>query len=189
MKSDKQFELLGDIAKLLSKYGPETFDALADSMNSPETTQRLVEVVRTTARISHSMPIPHDAHRDRNKVRSVRKEIDAIKGLEPEKHNLLRDFYQALQEKRALPTLVEMEDFAASRGLPPIGSNRRPTAIVNLIRLLIELPTADLKQKLSGGTSSPRHDTALRGWSEIILGKDRETQAAQSPNLLPQEKT
>ena len=187
MSDTREFDLLTDIAKLLKKYGPETFESLASLVNSPETTRSLAEVLQATARISREASTPDANSGAGNAVRAIRQELDAIKDSEPGKHAILLDFHEALREKRALPTLKDMRAFAADRGLPGIEANTRQRAIAPLMRSLLDAPAGGLEsimslvdisadEPASGAASAPatpRHDNALQGWSEIILGKDR----------------
>ncbi len=173
MKNAKEFDLLADIAKLLNKYGPETFEALANLMSSPETIRSLAEVLQTTVRVSRKAHMSNGEAGAGNPVLPVRKELASVKASDPEKHALLLDFYEALQEKRALPTLRQLRDFVVDQGLPAIETTTRQKAIPSLIRFLVDLPTDELASKISDAGAMPREHNALQGWSEIILGKDR----------------
>ena len=173
MTDREEFRLLEDIARLLKKYGPETFEALADSIASPKTADSLVEVLRATARISRTAPISDHKVSNRKAARSIRDELSSIEITDPQKHALLTDFYQGLQDKSILPTLRELKRFAVECDLTPIKEDARQKAISPFIKSLIQLPTDELAEKLRGVQSYSRNDSGLKGWSDIILGKDR----------------
>jgi ABC-type transporter Mla MlaB component len=167
----KEFDLLADIAGLLKKYGPETFEALADSIASHETSQNLVELLQTTARISRTAPTSNHEIGKRKATRSIRDDLASIETVDPQKFALLTDLYRALQERSILPTLRELRNFAADCDLPAIKADARQKAITPFIRSLIQLPTSELAEKLRGVESYSRNDKGLQGWSEIILGR------------------
>lgn len=167
MITGREFDLLGDIAGLLKKYGPETFEVLAESMADPGTTQTLVDLLQSTAQISRTSPI------SKKGTRSIRDELASIEMIDSQKYRLLSDFYQALQEKSALPTLKELRNFASDCGISDVGANARQKAINPLMRSLIKLPTNELAETLRAVPAYSRNDQSLQGWSAIILGKDR----------------
>lgn len=171
MISRKEFDLLGDIAKLLSAYGPETFETLAVSMKSPEFVQEFAEFLESTANISRSIAMPIGGNKRSETLRSIRQELDDLRIVEPDKHVLLTSFYQALQDKQTLPTLRDVEYFATNSGLTLEKSNRRPQAVARLIRSLMKLSEPEIMQHLDRVHANSRSDNALQGWSEIILDK------------------
>ena len=171
MRDQKEFDLLQDVAALLIKYGPETFETLATSLKSPEFSQVLAEVLDSAAQNSRSTSAAYSGTRNRDTLRSIRQELDDLQSVEPSKHVILMEFYKALQEKRALPTLRDLNDFVEKSGLPVESSNKRPQAIARTIRFLLDLPETDIVQILDRAPTAPRSDNTLQGWSEIILDK------------------
>ena len=43
MNNNKEFDLLSDLAKLIKKYGPETFEALGEQITNPKFTTHYKE--------------------------------------------------------------------------------------------------------------------------------------------------
>ena len=173
MIKGREFDLLADIAELLKKYGPDTFEVLAGFMATPETTQTLIELLQSTAEICRSSPRANAKPRNTKTTRSIRDELASIEVVDSQKYTLLSDFYQALHEKNVLPTLRELRSFVADCGLPEIKADARQKAINPLMRSLIELPTSELAEILRAVPAYSSNDRGLLRWSEIILGKDR----------------
>lgn len=173
MIEGREFDLLADIAELLKKYGPDTFEVLAGFMATPETTQTLIELLQSTAGISRTSPTANRETRNAKAVRSIRDELASIEVADSQKYTLLSDFYQALQEKSALPTLRELRSFVSDCGIPDVKVDARQKAINPLMRSLIKLPTDELAETLRAVPAYSSNDRGLLRWSEIILGKDR----------------
>lgn len=168
MTDPRELDLLVDLAKLLKKYGPEPFEILARSISSPEMAQRLVALLIGTASIARATP-----QRKRGAAIPVRDSLSALKGSDPEKYKLLTDFHQGLLAKTLLPTLRELRDFARDCELPEIRGSSRQKSISPLIKSLISLPTEELKEKFQALRRHDKDDRSLRGWSNLILDKER----------------
>jgi hypothetical protein len=50
MNNNKELDLLTDLAKLMKKYGPATFETLGEQITDPKFTRVLVDVLSTTAK-------------------------------------------------------------------------------------------------------------------------------------------
>ena len=133
--------------------------------------EHLVAILRATARRGRSTSGLKPLNRRGRAAVSVRAEIDAYRESEPEKYLLLMNFYQALQEKKILPTLRELRGFAADRGLPAIEADARQRAINPFMRSLVLLPIDSLKDTVRGIDSYSRVQDSLQGWSNIILDR------------------
>lgn len=172
MNDNREFDLLADLAKLLSKYGPETFETLAKSLSAPDTMQSLVKALRDTAIFGQQARLSRRAPNSDKHAGSVHDELVALERFDPQKHELLTKLYQGLQDKSVLPTFRDLKDFAAGQGLPPIKGGTRQKAIGPFIRSMIALPISELSQKLQALKSYSRSDRGLEGWSKIILDRD-----------------
>jgi hypothetical protein len=170
MNNKKQFDLLSDIAKLIKKYGPETFEALGDEISSPEFTERLVEVLITTATVYRKLPqVKRNSRRHSPKLdfRST------LARSEAEKFRLLLELHDALKNKSVLPTLREMKDFATDNGLPPVKSTSREKALIPFIRTFLRMPAENIREYLRRIQPRPTSDDrTLEGWSKIIFGNE-----------------
>ncbi len=168
MIDGSEFELLAELARLLKKYGPETFEGLAEHLSSPEFSQRLVTLLSATARQGRAMGVSED----RQLLRNIRTSLTELQHREPEKAKLLLRLYDGMVAKNILPTRRDIEAFVSEMGLLPIKTNVRKTAIASLINALMVFPIDELKAKLS--TTDPiQDDRSLEGWSNIILDRGR----------------
>lgn len=175
MTDRPEFALLAELAKLVKKYGPGTFEALARDFSSPEFAARLTALLTTTARGAREAGIrPGPASERRHAPKDLRPSLIELGTTEVEKSELLVTFYDGLRTKSLLPTMRDIRAFASDVGLLPPTASSREKAIAPLVRALLPLSLDELKKKLSGITMAPDvDDRSLEGWSKIILGKDR----------------
>lgn len=175
MNDKPELELLVDIAKLLKKYGPETFEALAKTLSKPEFSEDLVTILAKAAKAGYANRSPKtDKARGKQPTRDFRSTLVAMADSEPEKSELLVSFYDRLKAKTVLPTLRDIQMFASEVGLSPLKVNNRQQAIVPLTKELANLPLEELRVKLSTVKSlSTQDERSLEGWSKIILNRQR----------------
>ena len=172
MKTQRELDLLVDLVKLLKKYGPEPFESLAASISSPEMTHHLSVILTQIAKIGRGIPKTKRKAGPKEKP-YVPRSLAALKSVEQEKYQLLMSFYNDLIEKRVLPSLRDIEEFAVDRGLPEVRAKSRQRAISPLIGLLIKLPNEQLIAKVESLKRFDMDDRSLEGWSNIILEKHR----------------
>lgn len=169
-------DLLIDLARLLKKYGPEPFEALARSIGSPETSVRLAALLTGAAQAARATHQPATtAVRAPKTMRTapLAAALETIKTSEPAKYSCLAELYENLKEGRVLPTMRAVRSFLAERGLPAISATSRDKAFPAVMRLLLPLSVEELK---SLSKDLPRHDQHgrdLEGWSNLILDRNR----------------
>jgi hypothetical protein len=172
MNNNKEFDLLTDLAKLMKKYGPATFETLGEQISNPEFTKVLVDVLRTTANTYRALP------RTKSRSRSKPPKGAFLSGLsrsDAEKYALLMDLYDGLKNQSVLPTLREMKDFAADNGLPPVKSTSREKALIPFVRTFLKMPVEEVREYLRRiHPTRSTGDRTLEGWSQIIFGNDVE---------------
>lgn len=172
MITQQETKLLIDIAKLLDKHGIESFERLANSLSSPQTTQIWVDFLRKTAKAGQEIGFERSVKGKQQSPLSAKAMLESIKVDYPEKYEALIGFYGALQSKTVLPTLREIRYFAEDGGLPSIKANTREKAISPLIKSMIPLDISEinsLTETLRFSRSESSND--LAGWSDIILNK------------------
>ena len=170
MKNNKEFELLSDLAKLINKYGPETFEALCEQISNPKFTRDLVILLSTTAKAYRV--VPKTKTRSRPKL-SKNTFLSSLEGSDAEKAALLMEFYDGLKNRSVLPTLREMKDFATDNGLPPVKSTSREKALMPFVRTFLKMPVEEIREHLKRiKPIRSSGDRTLEGWSQIIFGKD-----------------
>jgi hypothetical protein len=170
MKTQRELDLLVDLAKLLKKYGPEPFESLAASISSPEMTQHLSVILTQVAKIGRSIPKTKRKTRPQERP-SIPRSLAALKSVEQGKYQLLMNFYTDLIAKKVLPTLRDIKEFVIDCGLPEVRAKSRQKAISPLIGSLIKLPNEQLIAKIQSLKKYDMGDRSLEGWSNIILDK------------------
>lgn len=172
MNDNKELDLLTDLAKLMKRYGPATFEALAEQIMNPKFTGDLVNVLRTTAETYRALP--------KRKNRSRSKEgneafLSSLNRSDAEKYALLMDLYDGLKNQSLLPTLRELKDFASDNGLPPVRAASREKALIPFVRTFRKMPVEEVREHLRRiRPTRSSGDRTLEGWSQIIFGNDVE---------------
>lgn len=175
MNNDREFELLVDIAKLVKKYGPETFEALAATISSPRFSQHLADILLSSAKTSRVVQKNSKSKTESKPLqRGLRSVLIDLEKAEPEKSALLSHLYDGLLQKLFLPTLKDIKTFVSDIGLQPLEAKSRDKAIGQLVKALLLMPVEELKVKLQGiPTIVTKDDRSLEGWSNIILNREQ----------------
>lgn len=181
MTDDREFQLLGDIARLLRKYGAETFENLARRLSSPDFAGHLATLLSRsadTARASRNAG-PHGAQQKHGQ-KTIHSTLASLAQTEPEKSELLLKFYDDLLAKAVLPSLRDIQAFVSDSGLPPVKASSRDKAVVPLVKSLLPQRFEELVSLLSRiKRVSASDDRSLEGWSNIILNRTRRTKTDQ----------
>ncbi|MCA1619209.1 MAG: hypothetical protein LC795_07840 [Acidobacteria bacterium] len=170
MNNNKEFDLLSDIAKLIKKYGPETFEALGEQITNPKFTIILADLLSTTAKTYRATPKAKSRSRSKPQKGNF---LSRLEESDPEKAALLIELYDSLKNRSILPTLREMRDFATDNGLPTVKSTSREKALIPFVRTFLKMPAEELREYLRRiQPTRSSGDRTLEGWSKIIFGKD-----------------
>lgn len=172
MITEPELDLLVDLAKLLKKYGPEPFELLAQSISSPEMTQHLSSTLIQVAKTARTIPKTKREPRLK-KEPSIPKSLTSLKSVEPEKYQLLMNFYTDLNARAVLKSLRDIKEFAMECGLPELHAKSRQKAIGPLISSLVKFPNEQLIRKLQSIKKHDAGDRSLEGWTNIILNRQR----------------
>lgn len=170
MNKYKEEDLLIDIAKLIKKYGAETFFSLSQSISSPETTQKLATILSESSKLIRKTQKGAEKHKT-NISQSVviSKTLDEIKNTEPELYGVLYPFYEGLIRKDFLPRLSDIREFAIDCGLPAINATSRAKSINPLMISIIGHHNRRLLARIKSVSISRDNNRSLEGWSGIIL--------------------
>lgn len=172
MNNHKELELLTDLAKLMKKYGPATFEALAEQIMNPKFTGVLVDVLRTTSKTYRALPKTKNRSRAKQTNGAF---LSSLNRSDAEKYALLMDLYDGLKNQSLLPTLREMKDFASDNGLPPVKATSREKALIPFVRTFRKMPVEEMREHLRRiHPTRSSGDRTLEGWSQIIFGNDLE---------------
>jgi hypothetical protein len=171
----KSFELLGEIAKLLKKYGKETFYELAtiliDSNLSNQVADSLENITNRNIIKKRTQKRP-SAEEERLKFRET---LITLGKSEPEKSKFLLTLFDSLYNKTVLPTLRELIDFISDHGLPTPKSKSRGKVIISFIKNCTTLSLQDLQQFQIPSEQRPsveNSDRSLEGWGKVILDRN-----------------
>ena len=173
MKNRPELDLLIDLAKLIKKHGPESFEMLADYARSPDFARKLADLLSSSATIARTAKTTRRELIKREPTDSFKNTLTVLQQTEPQKYELISDFYNALQRRVVLPSMRDINAFMLDCGLPEIRGNSRQKAIVPLIKRLMLLPTETLSVKLRIPKTDEMGDRGLAGWTSIILDKGR----------------
>ena len=159
MISDKEYELIRDLNKLLKKYGPEAFEAVARIYCSQDFNEKIASILMANATIG------------RTGVSSRKfsaKELAKLKDTEPKKYEIITLFVEEFKAGRILPSLKDAKRFVAENNLPEIRAESRLKAISQLTGSLLKLPQEELEKIFNELSKQGKSDSSLSQWSEII---------------------
>lgn len=170
MINRREFDLLTDLSKLVKKYGPQTFDDLAQQLANPHFMETFLYLLKTTAFAYRSTRSPKKSSAQ-SKRSDFRASLINVSKAEGEKGALLTNLYDALKAKAVLPTLREMQSFALDNGLDPVTTTSRDKAIVPFVKKFLGMPIEEVRFYLSRiRPTQASDDRSLEGWSNIIFG-------------------
>ncbi|MET0647612.1 MAG: hypothetical protein ABW208_13430 [Pyrinomonadaceae bacterium] len=170
MTNNNEYDLLSDLARLVKKYGPETFETLASQLSRPDFIYQLAEIISTTAKASR-IARPRKAQGRTTKPRvDFRTSLVELGESEPDKSVMLVQLLDGLMSKAFLPTLRDVRAFVQDNGLPLVKAKTRDKTIVPLVKSLLPMPTEEISMLLRKiQPTQVRNDRSLAGWSDIIL--------------------
>ncbi len=168
MISQQELDLLIDLAKLVKKHGPTTFELLAESISSPQMVEHLSQLLTQIAKSTQSISGTKGDIEVKRRL-GIPKILDALKFKDPKKYEYLINFYNKLNTKAVLPSLRDIKEFAAEGGLPYVRARSRQEAIIPIITSLVQLPNEQLIVIIESIKKQKMSDRSLEGWSKIIL--------------------
>ncbi len=168
MTHDRTAALLEDLARLLRKHGPETFEALAELLGSPRFPETISKLLKTTAREGHARGIRRKDPDERTPTRSPA--FATIQSSDPERNCVLSQIQTKLLSGRTFPRILDLQNLAESIRAPVKPSQRRTQVIDAIVLSLLNRPLDELSNILKR-IDAPEPVSSLRGWSDIILPK------------------
>jgi hypothetical protein len=175
-----ELELLVDIARLLKKYGAETFDLLAKELASPTLRERLAALLTTAAEVGReSGGAKVSRPKSPRGAEDLRSLLINLQQTDPEKATLLLRFYDDLMGKRLLPTARELQLFGEgfNPAFPPPTSRKK--AVESLFEQLLPLPLERLREVVASVKPTVPADRSLEGWANLILDRDLRKKRAE----------
>ena len=171
MNEQRQLDLLVELARLVRRFGPDTFDALASMLSDDKLVEKFVDVLSKSANAGRAAREKIKTQKGSPKeTDSFRSQLTTIADSDGKKRSLLMAIYDRLQDKTLLPSLADLRRFAAdATGSLPNKTSRR-TLVISLVKSMLDLKATEIEEKLSAMESaSSESDRSLAGWSSVIL--------------------
>ena len=183
MNDKNHIDLLVDIAKLLKKYGPDTFETLADNISKPEFAEDLTKILSESAKASRSPKQHNKKDRVNRSGNTFRDSVIEMKDYHPEKGEILLHLYDGLIAKTFLPTLRELNAYLEDNGLPSLKAKSRDKAIISFVKVFLPIPLNELKKYLLNiQPALSNDDSSLERWSKVIFKKETNMEASKDYN-------
>jgi len=176
MSDDQKWALLADLAKLLRKYGSDTFDELSKALSDREFVERLSSLLATSSGAAKKSGLSRRP-RKQQIPGTADKILSHLQQSAPEKYTLLKPLHDQAKAGTILATLSDVRHFARECGLRDLKAASRGNALVELMRLLQTLPVKDIETCLSKAEHYASADRDLAGWSRLILDKERRSRS------------
>jgi hypothetical protein len=165
MKTSPEQDLMFDLARLLRKHGPATFDALAATISSPEARARLTSLLRQSAEIARRSGVTAPVA----KLSEVERILERLKKDEPEKFELLHRFADDLLSRKRPVSNSELAEAARELGGRAWSRDSRCKITASLIERLAELSFEAIQQHLHRFRQSEDADRSLAAWAGLIM--------------------
>jgi hypothetical protein len=162
-----EFQLLGELAKLLRKYGPEPFERLAKTITSEEMARHLAALLTKAAEAGRLAELKGGR---RGGVESeVDRLLSELRARDQTKFNLLNPIRSQLESKTLLPAMRDIREAVEATGIPSGSNQPRNRLIAKLISHLALLPADEIERKLTLLRDRYPSDRSLAAWSGVIL--------------------
>lgn len=173
----KTYELLGELCKLLKKYGKDTLLDLAMALRNPDLTAQLAEVLESVPMLTAPKKLTKKRLTIKQEQAQFLKSLATFSETEPEKASILTALFSAIRAKTILPTLRALTAFIADHGLPVPRVKSREKVALSFLRQCTGLSLVDLRDLADKATLNqlPKDgDRSLAGWGRIILDRKKE---------------
>jgi len=169
MSSGVNPALIADLARLARRYPAEDWEALIALLNDESKRGLVVSLLQELSEASRQTR-PAKAGGAKS---SITRLIEALKGTDPQKAELLRDLRLRLVAGELFPSLSDLRAFAGALGLEDLPSaKKREQNVSYLLRSLAGLPYEHIVQALSGSSRSARDlGGEYQRWVEFILAR------------------
>lgn len=174
MSESRDIDLLADIARLLIKHGPESFEALAQRLREGKLLNDLVALLEASSHAGRasSRPLGSKPKGKRDSGGGLDAILKQCEAENPDKARALLQLHEKLVSKQLLPTLRDIHHFAEDNGLPTISAKSRDKAILPLIRAMASVPVERMTSLIARGAQlEEKGGRSLEGWTDVILSK------------------
>jgi len=174
INDSKTYELIGEIAKLLRKYGKETFSELATILKDPILLNNIKESLENIDKLAPQKKKIQKRPTSLEEGMQLRESLVVLGKTEPEKSNILLMMFDSLQNKSILPSLRELTNFISDQGLPVPNAKSRDKVIFSFLKKCTKLSLNDLEAfnaTINRQQHSKDTDRSLEGWGKVILDR------------------
>lgn len=168
MKREINRDLLIDLARLAKKYPSEEWDSIISWLQDEESRKRLLALIQELTEISKKVKgTPKRGQR----ASGITRLLDEVREADPQKAELLGEFWRKLQSHEILPTFSTLRMFAEAAGLPIFSAKKREQAVNELIRQFATLPYTNIQNALQKASIAHRDfGEDYERWVSLILG-------------------
>lgn len=168
-------KLISDIARLVGKYKPSDWQALANMVEDKDTRA-------TLAALLDEFALASERHRERTTRRpatsstpgEVRDRLVKLREVDPTRADVLGDLWMKLRSRELLPDMPAVRAFSDAIGMKTLASSRREYAISEVVNYLAALPEDELQFALGRATLSAdrRLGEEYKKWVALILRQE-----------------
>jgi len=177
INDSKPYELLGEINKLLKKYGKDTFSELADILKDSKLLNNLIDIFENTPKFFPKKKRTQKRPSALEERMSFRESLVSLEKAEPEKAMIILSLFDLLQTKAILPSLRDLTNFISNQGLPVPKGKSRDRIIISFIKRCTKFPLHDL-QALASTINLQQYkedtDRSLAEWGKVILSRKKD---------------
>jgi len=146
--------LLGELARLASKYEPDEWSALLDAIKDERRRAEVVALLEELATVSGRSRLKprrgprKQAGASRVAAGVLRERLAALRETDPTRADVLDGLWVKLRSKELLGDMPSLRAFAEATGIKGLQAPRREQAVHEVVLHLMDLPKADLEHAL-----------------------------------------
>lgn len=166
MIRDDDLKVLGELGRIVDRYGPEPITRLAALIRDPQFADDLAAALEKTAGSSRRQR-PRKTTRDADRIGMG--VLNDLRGIDSGKHAAVAEFRERLMSGAVLSTMPEIRRFARTHNLEIGNASSRKAAIVPLLRSISEWETEAIADLLDSMTNYRTENRSLERWRDLIV--------------------
>ncbi len=160
-------ELLGELARLIERYGPERFVRLANVLRNPSEASNLAAVIEGALA---TRPPTKRRRKQATRTAPGSRLLAGLRYTEPEKYNLLASFRDDFIAHKIFPSISHVRRFADENGITLGNASSRDRVITPVLRFMADLPQPQVETLVHHIAREEAGDRSLARWSDVITG-------------------
>jgi hypothetical protein len=159
MMENRKIDFLRDLVALLHRHGPEPLLGLVADLNDDMLRQQLTMSLTALANVAgdkQNVRRPYAERRTEGRSEKQRAWaiLDSLRALEPEKAEILQQFYSGLSSRKLLPTKNHILEFCASLNIEVPAQQERNRLLLPILRYMSSLSLQEIRYALERGLNS-----------------------------------